>query len=129
MNETESVPTEANAYEKYLAQKDRILATIVLPVDPLLLYIIGDPVDPIIVWKKLADQFQKKTWANKLTLIRWLFSLKLRKGIPVQSHIKTMTKFFEELYVIGDIIDKEDWLIYLLVSLLDSFNKVTALEA
>ena len=53
----------------------------VLSVDPsqIRVYIIGDPVEPKIVWKKLADQFQK-TWANKLTLRKILFSLMLREG-------------------------------------------------
>lgn len=39
----------------------RALATIVLSVDLSLLYLTGDPEDPIAVWKKLGDQFQKKT--------------------------------------------------------------------
>ena len=34
------------------------------------------------IWKKFADQFQK-AWANKLTLRRRLFSLKLKEGDPV----------------------------------------------
>ena len=73
------------------------------------------------LWKNLADQFQK-SWANKLTLRRRLFFLKLR-GDPVQSHIKTMTEIFEELYVIGDIIEeKEGRVIYLLGNLPDPFN-------
>ena len=128
MIETESVLTKTNAYRKYLSRKDRALATIVLSVDPSLLYIIGDSVDSIIVWEKLADQFQK-TWANKLMLRRSLFSFKLREGTPVQSHIKTMAEIFEELCIIGDIIE-EDRVIYLLASLPDSFNMlVTALEA
>ena len=41
------------------------LATIVLSVEPSLLYLIGDPEDPIAVWRKLGDQFQKKAWVNK----------------------------------------------------------------
>ena len=76
---------------------DLASATIVLSVDPSLLYIIGDPVDPTIVRKKLADQFQKKIWANKLTLRKRLFALNLREGNPVESHIKIMTETFEEL--------------------------------
>ena len=40
-----------------------MVLTIVLTVQPSLLYSLGDPVDPTIVWNKLADQFQKKTWA------------------------------------------------------------------
>ena len=42
-------------------------------------------------WKTLADQFQKKTWTNCLSLRRKLHSLKLKDGVSVQSHIKEMT--------------------------------------
>ena len=74
---------------KFAARKDRALATIVLSVNPSLLYIIGDnPEDPIAVWEKLAGQFQKKTWANKLELRRKLYSLRLKDGDSVQEHIK-----------------------------------------
>ncbi len=41
-----------------------------LSVDPSLLYLLGDPEDTVAVWKKLFDQFQKKSWANKLSLRR-----------------------------------------------------------
>ena len=40
---------------------DRALAIIMLAVDPSLLYILGNPKDPGVVWKKLEDQFQRKT--------------------------------------------------------------------
>ncbi len=65
---TEACPEEAEAekYAKFMARKDRALATIVLAIEPSLLYLIGDPEDPAAVWRKLSGQFQKKTWANKL---------------------------------------------------------------
>lgn len=44
---------------KFTTRKDRALAMIVLSVDPSLLYLVGDPEDPVAVWKKLGDQFQK----------------------------------------------------------------------
>ena len=51
---------------RFNGRKDRALATIVLALDPSLLYLIGDdPVDPVAVWKKLSDQFQKKSWVNR----------------------------------------------------------------
>ena len=50
---------------KFEARKKRALAVIVLAMDPLLLYLIGDPEDPKEVWLKLKNHFQKKTWANK----------------------------------------------------------------
>ncbi len=44
---TETAPEEAEAdrRSKFLARRDRALATIVLGVDPSLLYLIGDPED------------------------------------------------------------------------------------
>ena len=82
------------------------------------------------MWKKLADQFQKKTWANKLHLRKKLYSLRLKEGGSVQDHIKTMTETFNVLTVIGDKITEEDRVVHLLASLPDSYCVlVTALEA
>lgn len=78
-----------------MARRDRGLAIVVLSVEPSLLYLIGDPEDPVVVWKKLSDQFQKKTWENKLELRRKLYSLRLKEGDSVQKHIKEMTETFE----------------------------------
>ena len=63
-----------------------------LSVDPSLLYLIGDPEDPVAVWKKLSDQFLKKTWANKLVLRQRLHSLRLKEGDLVQDYFKAMTE-------------------------------------
>ena len=94
------------------------------------LYLVGEPTDPIVVWKMLAAQFQKKTWANRLHLRRKLYSLKLKEGGSVQEHIKAMTETFNELSVIGDPITEEDRVVHLLASLPDPYNLlVTALEA
>ncbi len=129
---TEVAPDEGNAeaFVKYMSRKDSALAIIVLGVDPTLLYMLGDPEDPTEVWRRLQDQFQRKTWSNKLQLRRRLFSLKLRDGEPVHEHIKTMTELFEELAVIGDPVTEEDRVVHLLAGLPASYNVlVTALEA
>ena len=128
---TETAPEGEGADpSKFLARRDRALATIVLAVDPSLLYLIGEPEDPVAVWEKLQDQFQKKTWANRLALRRRLHSLRLRDGESVQDHVKTMTELFNELALVGDEIGKDDRVVYLLASLPESFNTlVTAMEA
>lgn len=77
VNGTETEP-EGNAERKakFAARRDKALATIVLAMEPSLLYLVGpDPTDPVVVWRALADQFQHKTWANKLELKRKLFFL------------------------------------------------------
>lgn len=104
--------TETENYRKFVARRDRALAVIVLSVKPSLLYLIGDPQDPIIVWQKLADQFQKKTWANKLQLRRKLYSLRLKDGNSVQEHIKAMTEIFDGLSVVGESVSEEDRVVY-----------------
>ena len=51
---SEDIPptTEADKYSKFVGRRDRALATIVLSVEPALLYLIGDPEEPTTVWKK-----------------------------------------------------------------------------
>ena len=80
---------------------------IVLSVDPTPLYLLGpDPENPAVVWKKLADQFQKKTWAKKLALRRKLYNLELKDGQSMQKHVKMLTEVFDEPSIIGDPLDK-----------------------
>ncbi len=101
-----------------------------LSVETRLLYLLGDPVDPRIVWEKLAGQFQRKSWANKLELKRKLFSMKLDKEGVVQDHIKAMTELLDELSIIDVPVKEEDRVVYLLASLPDQYDMlVTALEA
>ena len=78
MNGSELAPGEGDAdrLAKFVARKDRALAIIVLSVQPSLLYLLGTPEDPVEVWRKLANQFQKKSWANKLKLRRKLYALR-----------------------------------------------------
>ena len=66
--ETPPPESKADKYRKFVGRRDRALALIVLSIEPSLLYLIGDPDNPVTVWSKLANQFQKKTWANKLEL-------------------------------------------------------------
>ena len=112
-------------------RRDRALAMIVLSVDPTLLYLLGpDPKNPAVVWKKLADQFQKKTWANKLALQRKLYNLKLKYGQSMQKHVKMLIEIFDELSIIGDPLDEENQVVHLLASLAESYDMlVTALES
>ena len=127
----ETAPTGSEAERaKFAARRDRVLATVVLSVDTSLLYLVGNPEDPTVVWKKLADQFEKKTWATRLDLCRKLHSLRLKDGDSVQEHIKVMTELFDALSVTGETISEEDRVVYLLASLPESYSVlVTALEA
>ena len=95
--------------------------TIVLSIKSSLLCLLGtNPEDPVVVWGKLRDHFQRKTWANKLELRRKLYALRLKDGESVQEHIKKMTDIFESLAVINDPVSDEDRVVHLLASLPDS---------
>ena len=65
VNGTEAEPDTADRQAAYAARRDKALAIIVLAIETKFIYLLGDPVDPQVVWKKLADQFQKKSWANR----------------------------------------------------------------
>ena len=56
VNETETAPSQTHGekYAKFMSRRDRALATIVLSVQPSLLYLLGDPEDPVAVWKKFS---------------------------------------------------------------------------
>ena len=62
VDETEAAPdtTEAERHAKFVARRDHALAVIVLAVEPLLLYLIGDPKDPAAVWKNYLINFRRK---------------------------------------------------------------------
>ena len=117
-------------WRKFNDRRDKALASIVLAVDPSLLYMLGDPQDPAEVWNKLSEQFEKKSWANKLALRRKLYSLRLKESESLQNHIKSMIEIFEALAVVGYVVEEEDRVVHLLASLPESFRMlVTALEA
>ena len=129
---TETAPAEENAATraKFVGRRDRALATIGLSVDPTLLYLLHGIDDPKEAWKKLNDQFCKKTWANKLELRKKLHTLKLKEGDSVQEHIRQMTELFRGLAEMDSPLTEEDKVVYLLASLPESFGVlVTALEA
>ena len=79
-------------------------------IEPSLLYMIGDIQDPVVVRRKLASQFQKKTWTNNLELRRKLLSLRLKDGESMQNHIKAMTEIFG-LWLMSQLRKRIEWFI------------------
>ena len=112
---TEVEPVEGEETQaKFAVRRDKAQATIVLAMEPCLLYFVGnDLTDPVAVWRVLStEQFQCKTWANKLELKRRLFSLRLAEGGSVQDHIEIMTEMCDELAEIGERVSDEDRVVY-----------------
>ena len=86
---------EEAGYLAFGRKRNRALA--VLSIDPSLLHLIGEPSDPSEVWKKLRDQFLKKSWGNKVELRRKLHSLRLSEDKFIQEHIRKMTELLTAL--------------------------------
>ena len=51
VNGTEEAPQDEGQLQRYTGRRDKALATIVLPIHPSLLYLLGEPEDPAAVWK------------------------------------------------------------------------------
>ena len=129
VNGTELPPEGGNELNKFNQRKDRALATIVLAIDPSLLYLVGDPNDPVAVWTLLQNTFMKKTWANKLALKRKLYNTRMNNNDSLQSHLKIFSEIYESLAVVGSPMEDEDKVITMLASLPEKFSTVvTALE-
>ena len=128
---TEVAPNGIVALNKFNDRRDKALSLLVLSLDPSQLYLLGsEPQDPVVVWKQLCDQYQKKTWSNKLVLRRKLLSLKPNENESIQTHIKAMMETFDALSVIGEAVEEEDRVVHVLASLPEKYNMlVTALEA
>ena len=106
IEEVETAPDDVSSAE-FRKFSNRRNKAIVLAVEPKLLYLLGDPTDPVEVWKKLIHTFQKKTWDNKLRLKKKLYSMKLCRGNDLQKHIKQFVELFAEQAVIGDNFEEE----------------------
>ncbi|KAF2357662.1 hypothetical protein FHG87_011578, partial [Trinorchestia longiramus] len=74
------------ARRKFESRRDLALATIVLGVDQSQLFLLGEPTDPVEVWRQLQNTFLKKSWANKFRLKNKLFNMKLENGQNLQDH-------------------------------------------
>ena len=70
VNGTEAIPDEgdADARAKFVTRRDRALALIVLSVEPSLLYLIGDPEDPVVVWKNSEEDMGKQAGVEEEAL-------------------------------------------------------------
>ena len=117
--------------EAFETRKNKAFYTIVLSIHPSLLWIISpDEEDPVVVWKKLKDMYQKDTFANKRELRKKLCTARLAEGGSANDHIKCLTQIFDELAVFDAPVEEDDKVTYLLSSLPDSYDVlVTALDA
>ena len=100
MSGEEKEPELEESKEAFFVRRDKALSIVVLSVHPSLLYLLGEPADPTVVWEELAAQFQRKSWANELSLERRLVRLKQPRDRPLKEHIKEMTELLDEMSLV-----------------------------
>lgn len=126
----EREPEMEEGREAFQDRRDRAVAILVLSIHPSLLYIIGEPTDPKVVWEALEAQFQRKSWVNRLELERRLFELKMVNDGSMQTHVKEMTELLDETALVVGPVDQDSRVVHLLASLPRKYDVlVTALEA
>ena len=126
----EAVATEAKR-EAFETRKNKAFYTIVLNMHPSLLWVVPpDEENPVTIWNRLKEMFQKDTFANKRELRKKLCTARLAEGGSANDHIKCLTQIFDELAVIEAPVEEDDKVTYLLSSLPESYDVlVTAYDA
>ena len=118
-----------NATAAFEILQCKAYAAIVQNIHPSVVYLVGQEDDPVVIWKKLRDHFQKDTFANKRELRRKLCTAKLKEGGSVDDHIRSLIETFDELAILDAPVTKEDKVTYLLSSLPESYDVlVTAFD-
>ena len=122
VNGTETAPDKgkADCCSNFLARRGCSIAPIVLAVESLLLYLIEDPEDPVVGGKNYRINFGKNM-GEQVNPATEIHSLQLKDGESLKGYIKAMMELFNELAIVGDVIQDEDSVIYLLARLPDSF--------
>lgn len=134
VNGTETVPTGDEAtpasIQKFNLRRDKALSILVLAISPSLLYLIGDPEDPVEVWIKLESHFQRNSWVNQFLLRKKLYNLNLENNGNLEDHIRILIQLFDNLCAVGDELKEKDRVMILLSSLPTRFDVlVTALQS
>ena len=102
------------ARRKFKIRYEKALTTIVLSVSPSLLYLLGEPEDPVKVWETLENQFQKKSWANKLILKTKLSLIDqfCLSCLSTHTFLYENSVFFVSAYIYTYIYEPHVFLIY-----------------
>ena len=95
----EATPTNI---QKYQLRVDKALSIIMISISPSLLYLVGDPENPVTVWGKLESHFQRSSWVNQFVLRKKLYNLKLSSDGKLEDHLRVLIELFDNLNAVGD---------------------------
>ena len=89
--------------------------------DSALYHVLGEN-DPAQLWEKLGKRFASKSMMSKLALKRKLFGLHMAEGTDLSAHIDCFNQLITDLRKIEEEFSEENKVIFLLVSLPDSYD-------
>eukprot|EP00794_Sanderia_malayensis_P003880 gene3880-4423_t len=129
----EEIPDPAwnqRALLNFQERKQKAFTTIVMAVEPALLYLVTTTEGPKAAWDALATQFERNTLSNRIFLKKKYFRMEMQEGESLQIHLKNMKELTDQLAAIECEITEEDQVVTLLGSLPRNFDTlVTTLEA
>ena len=89
--------------------------------DSALYHVLGEN-DPAQLWEKLGKRFASKLMMSRLALKRKLFGLRMAEGTDLSAHIDCFNQLITDLRKIEEEFFDENKVIFLLVSLPDSYD-------
>jgi hypothetical protein len=103
--------------DKWQDIDERVLSTIQLSISFDVLREVMHEKSTATLWKKLEELYMTKSLANKLCLKEHLYTIRMSKGISMQSHLNEFNSIIVDLDSLDVKIDDEDKAILLVVSL------------
>ncbi|KAF5363236.1 hypothetical protein D9757_005853 [Collybiopsis confluens] len=119
---TNTEPNDASAKTSW-ARKDRqALSAIRLRVGDEPLVYISDATSSASAWETLSEMYQPKGAIGIVVARRKLFRAECQEGENIQTHIRTLTRYRQELASLGSKISDDEFSITILTSLPESWN-------
>jgi len=85
---------------------------------------------PKDLWDTLCQYFERKTVSNRVFTLMQLYGLRMKKGTPIQDHLRELDELSDRLTAIGEEVSDNHKLAVLLRSVQDNYpTLVTALLA
>ncbi len=133
---TEKMPPDTAPAERadYCRREQKAQSALCLSIDDALLHLVRTEKTVIQMWKRLCDNFEKKSPNNCLYLRRKLYRLNMEEGSDPQIHINLITTLADKILAIAssdeDKLSETEKVAILLGSLPDSFSfLVTTLDS
>ena len=100
----------------------RAKATIILCLSDEVLYNVMNEETTASLWYRLESLYMTKNLSNKLFMKNQLYSLRMKKGMPILQHLNTFNRILSDLLALEVKLEEEDKALLLLSSLPSSYD-------